>query len=1097
MKQIVLSLYIRVVIIFGTIFFSSIDLYAFSSMDSLLEKRLELLGEKIKDQVNRNNSLIAKGNRDSVNYLLFDDPSRDEDKRFFSSFTSDDARDLWVKHRAFKQALTNDDFRNLNKWINSLKATYQNNSKYNDVEVYFVVSGVYNYDNVEDKTGKNYDWSEVRSTSFDKGIKKNEEAGFNAKDLSILYSIYNKVINTKNGNLTWGKAYKKEKYIVCFLFNLYKRFPDQSGSQIEKSSKGEDFKLKDNSIIKMFLVPGYFYNGIDGQVIKGMSAYASRHLNSKNLDNPEDATDRSDYLSQFIGNTYLYFASASGIGLEKAICDDDKALEDMITKLYQTTLPDASKDIQYALKDLPFDARVCLLRRLSEATYCGDASNWIFNVGFCENLTIDLIKSTPDEQQEKLLDTLNGNTNILKGLVQRLDDEGAGGSNFTALIQTLSQFAFNKYFNNPSKMVISGIITDPLTYNPLDVYGPYSKKVRDTYTAKEDGNTITIEFKEHSSLPGLTADGSTVFDDVKRELSPFTFIAIRPVIDLPFKFIDQNNQQNQLNQPILVPALMLMWSIEKSGTKEFIDGLNIAINVGSSVGGLSAFGRTGYYVYKTLSTAQVLTTSVNVLANTEEFKRDILSKEGGQEFLSTVNNINNISVSASLTFDAILSLNKAVLYWRNYSPIASKLVSTTKYSESIKVVDAQIGYLKDAMERDRIFNPNEITFATKEAETETLVKVLTAADYADDAAHMSEVAIAMGEGDVNIVKGWLNAKLNKTDKIYIIIHGGGTEFSVLHNGVDEVLKHGSIVRWLKDNSTIISDKEIIWLSCGDLKAAQNVCNKYGSEIIACQGKVIVYENAAIETENGLMRMKPYKSPEPVDVKIGSGMEPEGELVVLGMAGDEANALSKTLPEGERIKIKLADESLLGTGGNTLKMDLVNEAGEKIGELKRVNRQRNTVGYVFTDNIGGNGVVKNAKNDTKCVFEVMTSEHPGAPLPPGVTTFYADMNIPINVNKKFAGLGKLMYDDAFAYLSQKNTFDGIYDFYLVDADLYGAWGGESINYTQFMDAIKSGLTKEKAAFKTIGGKWAESKGFTKPVFLGDEKVIDQIHILFTK
>ena len=72
----------------------------------------------------------------------------------------------------------------------------------------------------------------------------------------------------------------------------------------------------------------------------------------------------------------------------------------------------------------------------------------------------------------------------------------------------------------------------------------------------------------------------------------------------------------------------------------------------------------------------------------------------------------------------------------------------------------------------------------------------------------------------------------------------------------------------------------------------------------------------------------------------------------------------------------------------------------------------------------------------------------------------------------------------AYSNEKNKefkqVDGIFGYWIRDANLYSEYGGQSINLKQFWKAVDEGATYEEAAFKTFTGKWAEKNEFSKIV-----------------
>lgn len=159
--------------------------------------------------------------------------------------------------------------------------------------------------------------------------------------------------------------------------------------------------------------------------------------------------------------------------------------------------------------------------------------------------------------------------------------------------------------------------------------------------------------------------------------------------------------------------------------------------------------------------------------------------------------------------------------------------------------------------------------------------------YADDALEIERRAISLGSGDVKMAEDWLSKTYDKN--IYIIVHGEKGSFSIVHNGVEEAITHNSVRRWIDGNAAIIGDKQIVLLSCSDLKTAQNVCNGLGREIVANNGWVKVYENGVIETEHSLMKLKPNKEAEAVEIKIGNSGGTAGQRMIKLRSGELENA----------------------------------------------------------------------------------------------------------------------------------------------------------------------------------------------------------------
>lgn len=106
--------------------------------------------------------------------------------------------------------------------------------------------------------------------------------------------------------------------------------------------------------------------------------------------------------------------------------------------------------------------------------------------------------------------------------------------------------------------------------------------------------------------------------------------------------------------------------------------------------------------------------------------------------------------------------------------------------------------------------------------------------------------------------------------------------------------------------------------------------------------------------------------------------------------------------------------------------MIDEAGNLVGELKRVPGVGKEFNYYFTDYNGANGVTKNKQYVLQSKSKIITSASPGNyRIPTGQNILYMDFNLPKNISANYSGLGKMMFDDAFTYYNRSNKIDGIY------------------------------------------------------------------------
>ncbi len=113
--------------------------------------------------------------------------------------------------------------------------------------------------------------------------------------------------------------------------------------------------------------------------------------------------------------------------------------------------------------------------------------------------------------------------------------------------------------------------------------------------------------------------------------------------------------------------------------------------------------------------------------------------------------------------------------------------------------------------------------------------------------------------DLAKVEKWIgNAK---DGKVYIAVHGEGTLFKIMHNGQEYELSHRSVARWIKENTKIPSNAEIVLLSCANDRAAQNLSNalKGNYKVSSWDGEVTIFDNGHIEGSGKCYAYQPSKT----------------------------------------------------------------------------------------------------------------------------------------------------------------------------------------------------------------------------------------------
>lgn len=628
------------------------------------DKYVAHLGKKILDRIHENEALIRNGEGATASYLIMDVPSADDPHWFFSSFTDPNALQLWLNRGWITQAILGMDIsvqtNSLNKYIDELRNYYLSNTKYKDQKIYFVVSGIYNYDNI-DEDDKVYNWSDMRSVSFDSAVKeKTGNVGFSDRESVTVNRILSKIKEDKK-NTELKTIIDNEDYIICFIFNLYKYFPETkvvaeyTVPDNNLAASGLNIREVSLSTPRTFIIDGYFFSrGVDQDIIKNVQSFVSTHTSG--VGSAVDATSesRNNYLSEFIKNVFLSFSPITA----STTCASDVSLRDKLEALYSKGVGEGTLDISESLTDLSVDTRICLLHQLAGDVYCGDGNNWFFRLGKCENLILDIVKSTPANQRRPLLDYLNDNNTVLKQLISKLHDEGPGTENYSTFILTLSQYAYEAYAKDFSVLNTGAGYCSFLTYNPTKDYAVLANY--------NDDNNISFSFAAYDG-PCYTqvwdANGDISYLPEKRTLKPFEFIGIIPEVELPVKLSSNGASQSVKGKKFFVPAVMLYWNIKRTNTKEAIKSIEIAANAASFFMGLGEVKLTGTVLGKVLLSAEGTTTLANLVANSDAVKQAILKKEGGVEFIETIGTINNLSGLSTIGYLGLSKLGRAVKFW--------------------------------------------------------------------------------------------------------------------------------------------------------------------------------------------------------------------------------------------------------------------------------------------------------------------------------------------------------------------------------------------------------------------------------------------------
>jgi hypothetical protein len=708
MRQVFLKIAFLLIALTGVL-----DTAAGTTADSLLNKQVAAIQQSLIERIQQNKRLISEGKADQASYIVVD--RNNPPVSFFTHFTSPEARKLWIDRgwigELIMQNNLSSEIEAMNKWIDDLKKAYLDNTPYKDHKIYFVVSGIYNYENI-DAPEADYDWDKVRPISFNKSVKDQKSSAYSPKEEKILQGILKKVQNsTYNSDI--ANLQRSEKFIICYMFQLYKYHRvtytwSQAGMELSETQ----IKTAVASVPNTFLVTGTFYNleTVDPALITELNRYNDDHQNEDTKNVLGDITSRNDYLAQQIRNTFMFFAAKAGKGFDNADCSKNKDLVDRLYNLYRSGQPNGTTTIAESLKDLTISTRKCLLEQLSNSTFCGDGDAYILKTNLCENLVLDIVKSTPKDQRRLLLDYLGENNNdVLQRIIGKMDDaheigpiETKGGDNFTELVHLLSQYAYDVYQNDLALLKNGVNMCSWYSFDPTTDFNTWSKNTLADYKAD---NIIYFDFRRYSGLCYTTQTGPDGFTTKSFYKRPFEFVGIIPVDDLPFKFKVDGKEVTTGGKKIFVPALMLYWNIRKAATKSLEDDSNLAYDLASYFYGGAFFNIDGSKLSSVLGEISTLSDLVARLA----IRNKILSEDNGDKFLKALEVVDThlplVSIAEEpkeIDHETAEALFDIVTYW-------NELIQkpNTFLDPDFGALNVPLNELEDAMKKDKLIPGND------------------------------------------------------------------------------------------------------------------------------------------------------------------------------------------------------------------------------------------------------------------------------------------------------------------------------------------------------------------------------------------------------
>jgi hypothetical protein len=665
-----------------------------------------------------------------------------------------------------------------------------------------------------------------------------------------------------------------------------------------------------------------------------------------------------------------------------------------------------------------------------------------------EEAIIRLFKDTPQPQRADLLKLFkNDNSGLLAGLEYGFDNH-----NYVIVFQQLNE------------LYMKGTSLSDINKEKDKINATFSSD----QTRDQKASSNAFSWFEGGILKQVTSDDFVFsrFDDVviakngdisfgyatdpKQTGAGTTLIKLKPFALIGFKVRGNANELLEAKDNfVYIPAILIPALVNEQDWQNFSDALN------------STMFLTGATTIITSSGKMIIAGGIDVLFGgaglaVENYKDDILAMQYGEDFM-------NYYILANKAF---------IGYWT-----LKGIVSLAKTLPAVKSSFAKLKTSEDFLKL-KATNPSKAEQIEKEVQT-TLTK-------GDDL--IENLLIKYEKVGVKDAVNLTNFKTKTSDQfVDVVVHFSNSKFKVIVEEGSAFAEHTLETEQLAAVLNRVSaNKSIRLLSCNDIATAKELSAQLpGRSLYASNGWVDLYADGVIQSQNKFQ-------------KIVNG-EVLSEVAMDGTAGTGVKSIrlggEVLASAGGRRTLKAKDASKIGSAGSTIKIELIDEAGTLVGELKRVPGAGKEFNYYFTDYNGANGVTKNKQYVLQSKSKIITSASPGNySVPSGQNILYMDFNLPKNISDNYSGLGKMMFDDAFTYYNRSNKIDGIYGEWIKNADLYQDYGGMSVNLKRFQDALSAGMSREQAAFKTVSGEWALSMGFSKVEFVTDVKP-ERVEVIF--
>ena len=509
-----------------------------------------------------------------------------------------------------------------------------------------------------------------------------------------------------------------------------------------------------------------------------------------------------------------------------------------------------------------------------------------------------------------------------------------------------------------------------------------------------------------------------------------TSLSFHPFDELHFiTFNDEFKASNNFVIPkgttILAPSIFCYYLKDLKSLENAEKAISIAIDVASlalGAGALTVAIKAASGVVKVfrivIATADIISSLANITL--VAFENELEAKFGPER----VKDFQTVSMwlgIAAMGGDLAFSVKDLVQYRRLKSALES--ATGNALSKETKKVLKQVVYRGDAASMINVISHNKNAYAGVLNLTNYAFK--SGDDFFDIIIHADEA----GNFIIRTEKGGIAVKLSASEL-------------------------GAIMEAAPEN------KKIRLLSCNDEEAAIELSNYTTREFYATSGKVEIFEDGIVRHSDDF---KKYKNGEIISGKLDANpnVSGRGSPLSLGKADELAGVgrnADEVLSYTEKSKLFIKNENAL--------LSYSRKDGTFFMQKSPSNKDLTTG---FSDELTLSFKYKNGPNaNSKDIFGKVAISDEGY--------IVANLKKPKGMtNQQIKGVTGDALDMALHHYG-KNNVKGIKSTWVKNRDLYPSLpDNKSFNLTMFEDAMKN-MNKSDAAFKTVTGKYAKSRGF---------------------